>query len=42
MLRALLVVSLLLLALVAPVGIPAPVSRVLAHRPAVTRRVGRD
>jgi hypothetical protein len=42
MLRTLLVVSLMLLALVAPVPVPAPVARALAHRPAATRRVGRD
>jgi hypothetical protein len=38
MLRTLLVVSFLLLALVAPVWIPAPAVRVLAPRPSPTRR----
>jgi hypothetical protein len=37
MLRTLLVVAFLVLALVAPVGIPVPVLWALAHRPAATR-----
>jgi hypothetical protein len=38
MLRTLLAVSFILLALIAPVWIPAPVVRVLATRPYPTRR----
>jgi hypothetical protein len=37
MLRALLIVSFVVLALIAPVWIPAPVARLQAPRPAATR-----
>jgi hypothetical protein len=37
MLRTLLIVSFLVLALIAPVWIPVPSARVLAHRPSATR-----
>jgi hypothetical protein len=39
MLRTLLIASFLLLALIAPVWIPAPVVKALAARPAPTRRM---
>jgi hypothetical protein len=37
MLRTLLVISFMVLALIAPVPIPAPVARLLASRPVTTR-----
>ena len=38
MLRTLLIVSFLVLALIAPVWIPVPATKVLASRPCATRR----